>query len=139
VPAEEPRLAMLVMLDEPKNEKWGSEAAAPIFSAIGGGVLRYLDVPPSDATPVAIVSGPSDTAAAARAKAPIVDDAAGDSRVMPELRGRTLRNALAALAPLGVGVKVDGRGLVVAQAPAPGAALPADTGVRLTLASAASR
>ncbi len=35
-PAEEPRLAMLVMLDEPKNEKWGSEAAAPIFSAIGG-------------------------------------------------------------------------------------------------------
>jgi hypothetical protein len=89
---------MLVMLDEPKNESGGSEAAAPIFSAIGGGVLRYLDVPPSDATPVAIVSGPSDTAAAARAKAPIVDDAAGDSRVMPELRGRTLRNALAALA-----------------------------------------
>ena len=29
VPADEPRLAMLVMLDEPKNEKWGSEAAAP--------------------------------------------------------------------------------------------------------------
>jgi hypothetical protein len=127
-----------VMLDEPKNEKWGSEAAAPIFSAIGGGVLRYLDVPPSDAAPVAIVSGPSETAPA-RAKAPIADDASGDTRVMPELRGRTLRHALAALAPLGVGVKVDGRGLVVAQAPAPGSALPADTGVRLTLASTASR
>ena len=30
-PADEPRLAMLVMLDEPRNEKWGSEAAAPIL------------------------------------------------------------------------------------------------------------
>ena len=30
-PADDPRFAMLVMLDEPKNEKWGSEAAAPIF------------------------------------------------------------------------------------------------------------
>ena len=140
VPAEEPRLAMLVMLDEPKNEKWGSEAAAPIFSAIGGGVLRYLDVPPSDANPVAIVSGSAETTAAARPKPPVeVAETNGDARVMPELRGRTLRHALATLAPLGVGVKVDGRGLVVAQAPAPGASLPADTGVRLTLASATAR
>ena len=140
-PAQEPRLAMLVMLDEPKNEKWGSEAAAPIFSAIGGSVLRYLDVPPSDATPLAIVAGPSETAAAPRVRsAPIeVAEPGSDARVMPELRGQTLRHALATLAPLGVGVKVDGRGLVVSQAPAPGVALPAETGVRLTLASAASR
>jgi cell division protein FtsI (penicillin-binding protein 3) len=141
VPAEEPRLAMLVMLDEPKNEKWGSEAAAPIFSAIGGEVLRYLDVPARDATPVAIVSGPPETATALRSRASIAEvaETSGDARVMPELRGRTLRHALAALAPLGVGVKVDGRGLVVAQAPAPGVTLPADTGVRLTLASSATR
>jgi cell division protein FtsI (penicillin-binding protein 3) len=140
-PAEEPRLVMLVMLDEPKNEKWGSEAAAPIFSAIGGGVLRYLDVPPSDATPMAIVAGPSDTAAAPRVRQAAIEVAepGTDARVMPELRGQTLRHALATLAPLKVGVKVDGRGLVVAQAPAPGVALPAETGVRLTLASATSR
>jgi cell division protein FtsI (penicillin-binding protein 3) len=140
-PAEEPRLVMLVMLDEPKNEKWGSEAAAPIFSAIGGGVLRYLDVPPSDATPVAIVSGPSDAAPAPRVRQAAIEVAepGTDARVMPELRGQTLRHALATLAPLKVGVKVDGRGLVVAQAPAPGVALPAETGVRLTLASAVSR
>ena len=37
---------MLVLLDEPKNEKWGSEAAAPIFAAIGREALRYLNVPP---------------------------------------------------------------------------------------------
>jgi beta-lactam-binding protein with PASTA domain len=104
-------------------------------------VLRYLDVPPSDATPMAIVSGPSETTPAARVRAVSQDvpEPGSDGRVMPELRGRTLRSALATLAPLGVGVKVDGRGLVVAQAPAPGVALPAETGVRLTLASAAPK
>ena len=50
---------MLVMLDEPKNEKWGSEAAAPIFSAIGGEVLRYLEVPPRDAHAAADRHGPA--------------------------------------------------------------------------------
>ena len=47
-PADDPRFVMLVMLDEPKNEKWGSEAAAPIFAAIGREILRYLEVPPHD-------------------------------------------------------------------------------------------
>src|SRR4030095_2411678 len=63
-PAEEPRLVMLVMLGDPRDERGGSAAAAPISSAIGGAVQRYLDVPPSDATPMAIVSGPSDAAPA---------------------------------------------------------------------------
>ncbi|MBM4442480.1 MAG: penicillin-binding protein 2, partial [Candidatus Rokubacteria bacterium] len=55
-PADDPRFVMLVMLDEPKNEKWGSEAAAPIFASIGREVLRYLEVPPRDAPPVQIVT-----------------------------------------------------------------------------------
>src|SRR5262249_13398094 len=54
-PADDPRIAMIVMLDEPKNEKWGSEAAAPIFSAIGREALRHLNVPPRGTTPVPIV------------------------------------------------------------------------------------
>ena len=40
VPADDPRLAMIVLLDEPKNEKWGSEAAAPIFATIARETLR---------------------------------------------------------------------------------------------------
>src|SRR5256884_1605298 len=57
-PADEPRFAMLVMLDEPRNEKWGSEAARPIFGAVGREILRYLEVPPRDVQPVQIVTGP---------------------------------------------------------------------------------
>jgi len=141
-PAEAPRFVMLVMLDEPKNEKWGSEAAAPIFSAIGGEVLRYLDVPPRDVAPLAIVTGPVDgvmsrvRTAAVAVPEPVIADG---PPVMPELRGRTLRQALATLAPLGVAVHLDGRGRVVEQSPAPGAPVEAETSVRLTLVGAAAR
>ena len=58
-PADAPRFVMLVMLDEPKNEKWGSEAAAPIFATIGHDILRYLEVPSRDVGPVPIVSAPA--------------------------------------------------------------------------------
>jgi hypothetical protein len=53
--------------------------------------------------------------------------------VMPDLRGRTLRQALASLAPFGVHVDVRGRGRVVAQSPAPLAPLAAGLTARLDL------
>ena len=136
-PADEPRLAMLVMLDEPKNEKWGSEAAAPIFSAIGAEVLRYLEVTPRDAAPVSIVMGPAE-GTVGRVRLASTAEPGLDGRLMPDLRGRTLREALAALAPLAIAVKVTGKGRVVAeQAPPPGETLDGQAGVRLTLAAAA--
>ena len=136
VPVDEPRLVMLVMLDEPKNEKWGSEAAAPIFSAIGAEVLRYLDVPPRDAQPVQIVTGPEAPAPRARPG----NEASAPDGLMPDVRGRSLREALATLAPLGVGVQVDGRGRVARQVPAPGAPLPSSaTSARLTLVSGTAK
>jgi cell division protein FtsI (penicillin-binding protein 3) len=136
VPADEPRVVMFVMLDEPRNESWGSEAAAPIFSAIGAGVLRYLEVPPRDASPLQIVTGPgTDPTVAARVR--LVSAAsplpAGAERVMPDLRGMTLRQALATLAPLDVHVELSGRGRVVRQTPAPGEALGEAALARLTL------
>jgi cell division protein FtsI (penicillin-binding protein 3) len=134
-PAAEPRIAMLVMLDEPKNEKWGSEAAAPIFAVIGREVLRYLEVPPSDGEPVQIVAAAEPKAAppvrlvSVAAAAP---DAEG-ARVMPDLAGATLRQALTALAPLRPAIEIAGQGRLVAQTPAAGAPLEPGAPVRLTL------
>ncbi|HEX3176211.1 MAG TPA: penicillin-binding protein [Methylomirabilota bacterium] len=139
VPVEEPRLVMLVMLDEPKNEKWGSEAAAPIFSAIAGPVLRHLEIPPHDAAPIQIVTGAgADAGLAARVRpaAMATEAAAG---VMPDLRGLTLRQALAALTPRGVRVEIAGRGRVVQQAPTPGDRLDEDAVARLTLSTSIVR
>jgi len=150
VPAQDARLAMIVMLDEPKTEKWGSEAAAPIFAAIGKEALRYLNVPPRHTAPVALVRGelgasPASfvtTAAAATIEAgpaepPIATEES--ATVMPAVHGLSLRQALDTLAPLDVRLEVSGRGIVVEQMPPPGAPLPAGTLCRLALASPAAR
>ena len=138
-PADEPRFVMLVMLDEPRNEQWGSEAAAPVFAAIGRAVLRYLDVPPRDARPVQIVTGPGvepPISARVRLVSTAADASSADGRpLMPELRGQALRQALATLAPLRLRVDVTGSGLVIRQVPAAGTALEPGATARLVLAS----
>ena len=48
VPAEEPRLAILVVIDEPKTEGWGGVVAAPVFRKVSEQVLRHLRVAPKD-------------------------------------------------------------------------------------------
>ena len=152
VPADDPRLAMLVMLDEPKNEKWGSEAAAPIFAAIGRAALRHLQVSPRDSAPVQIVRGEGGATAEpavasfgpagsfrALVRPAAFTPVAEGARLMPALVGLSLRHAMEALAPLGVPVEITGGGVVVAQSPPPGAALLDGMPCRLTLASPAAR
>jgi cell division protein FtsI (penicillin-binding protein 3) len=46
VPARKPRLAVLVMVDEPHGQIWGGVVAAPIFRDIARFALQYLEVPP---------------------------------------------------------------------------------------------
>jgi cell division protein FtsI (penicillin-binding protein 3) len=43
-PAENPRLAMIVVIDEPQGEAWGGTVAAPVFQRVGEQVLNYLGV-----------------------------------------------------------------------------------------------
>ena len=45
VPAEEPKIAILVIIDEPKDIFWGGRVAAPVFSRVAQQVLRYLMIP----------------------------------------------------------------------------------------------
>jgi cell division protein FtsI (penicillin-binding protein 3) len=133
-PMDDPKFVMLVMLDEPKNEKWGSEAAAPIFSAIGKEILRYMEIPPRDAQPVQLMA--AERAAEGRepvSQAPPVPTSDAGAR-MPDLRGKPLRQALATLAALKTDVQLEGNGFVVRQTPVAGAALSSDEPVRLVLA-----
>jgi cell division protein FtsI (penicillin-binding protein 3) len=153
-PADDPRFVMLVLLDEPENERWGSEAAAPIFSAVGAELLRHLGVPPRDALPVQLVTGsprrlPRDPSSWTRdaprraeevmSGAPRIQLTGGlpapeTGAVMPSLAGRTLRHALAILAGPGIGVEIRGRGIVVGQTPPPGTPLASGMTARLELA-----
>lgn len=57
VPAENPRLAMIVVIDEPQGEAWGGTVAAPVFRRVGEQVLNYLGVPANE--PVKLAMAPS--------------------------------------------------------------------------------
>jgi cell division protein FtsI (penicillin-binding protein 3) len=49
-PASDPRLAMVVLVDEPNNGKYyGGQVAAPVFSSVMSGALRLMAIPPDDA------------------------------------------------------------------------------------------
>jgi cell division protein FtsI (penicillin-binding protein 3) len=138
-PADEPRFVMLTLLDEPKTARWGSEAAAPIFAAIGREILRYLEIPPRDTPPVQIVTGPdAESVGGARVRlvSTTTGDEGGDEGRMPDLRGRTLRQVLAALEPLHMKVDITGRGVVQRQEPLAGAAVEPGSVARLVLAPA---
>jgi cell division protein FtsI (penicillin-binding protein 3) len=49
VPASHPKLATVVVIDEPGgNMHQGGEVAAPVFASVMSGALRLMDIPPDD-------------------------------------------------------------------------------------------
>ncbi len=57
VPASRPRLAVVVMIDEPGGALYyGGDVAAPVFSAVMSGALRLMTVAPDDLARVAPVT-----------------------------------------------------------------------------------
>jgi len=57
VPANNPRLAMIVLIDEPRGESWGGTVAAPVFNRVGEQVLNYLGVSSDVPVKLAMASG----------------------------------------------------------------------------------
>jgi cell division protein FtsI (penicillin-binding protein 3) len=56
VPADNPQLAMIVIIDEPQGDAWGGAIAAPVFSRVGEQVLSYLGVPSNAPVTLAMAS-----------------------------------------------------------------------------------
>jgi len=74
-PANDPRVAVIVIVDEPQGGHLGGAVAAPVFKEITEQALRYLHVPPT--TPV----GPSSSAVAAGASSHVSPSAGRGGRV----------------------------------------------------------
>jgi len=86
VPAEDPRLVIMVIVDEPQGGHLGGAVAAPIFKQIAEPALRYLHVPPTApiASKAAAGAGAKPAAKGPSAAAPAVavadaDDAATEA------------------------------------------------------------
>jgi cell division protein FtsI (penicillin-binding protein 3) len=123
VPADDPRLVCLVVLDEPRGPyHWGGQSAAPTFRRIVEAVLRGTRYLEPRADRVQLVRGDGLQA----------DDSTLDvpTRIvslrpaaMPDLRGQRPQVASRWLGRIGIEVRVEGHGVVAAQWPAPGAHL----------------
>ena len=122
-PAEEPRLVLLVVIDEPQGNNYGGVVAAPVFRAITEKVLSYLHVVPKGTM---IVKNEIDLTPqkAVWISQPMIDGVkvgkGAGIVVMPDLTGLSMRNALSRMEGKGLIIKVSGKGKVVEQVPRAG-------------------
>lgn len=149
-PIGEPRIAVVVVIDEPNGEHYyGGRVAGPAFIEVVDQTLRYLGVPPKpDArahakTGGSVVGGSAPGANATRAPAPgasgdttdFADDEdapgidtldpeslPGDLVQIPDFRGMSVKRALDRARAAGIDVEFEGSGRAVEQIPPPGLA-----------------
>jgi cell division protein FtsI (penicillin-binding protein 3) len=123
VPADNPRLTILVVIDEPRTSSYGGVVAAPAFSAIALQSLCYLKVPPDQPvkkrpeTIEAKAAPPADHIPVAAEGT--INEAVEGSR-MPDFRGMSMRQALRSMEKHGLNVKLIGSGRAVEQNPLAG-------------------
>jgi cell division protein FtsI (penicillin-binding protein 3) len=133
VPADAPRLVVLVLVDEPEVSVYGGVVAAPVFRNIARGALRQLVVAPQkpDLTP----SGVGQVEAPFRRAPSKIDEAAldGSSSAVPDFVGLSLREAVEKARTMKMKVKMQGNGYVVKQSPAPGGRWSGDAVLLLNL------
>ncbi len=126
-PAEDPQVAILVILDEPQRDKWGGVASAPVFRNIGEQILNCFrtnirenpvieEEKPGVDMKVRLVSAPAPLAA------PETMDA-DDSRI-PDFRGMSIREVLKKSKEKGLEVEIVGSGWAASQRPAAGLPAP---------------
>jgi len=93
-PADDPKVTLVVVVENPKNGSYGGTVAAPIFKGIVEKVLFYLGVPPRT-------------------------EFVG-TKVMPDLQGKSAREILMWSENEGVEVRIKGTGYVASQNPKAG-------------------
>jgi cell division protein FtsI (penicillin-binding protein 3) len=162
VPAEAPRLAILVAVDEPEGKVYGGEVAAPAWGAIASESLRQLGVvpqrsredvfalprPPREETELAATAAPNRIAGnfavdpgappdgpARPPGAPGPRRPLGQGEVLvPDLSGLVARSAVRTLSELSLLAELRGSGTAVAQKPSAGSVVKRGARVRVVLA-----
>jgi cell division protein FtsI (penicillin-binding protein 3) len=125
-PADNPQVAILVILDEPQRDKWGGVAAAPVFKSIGEQILncfktniRETPIFEQDkANKVQLISAQETIVAHS------VDN--NDEYAVPDFHGLTIRDAMKKAKAKSIELKVSGNGWAVRQYPPAGVVLGED-------------
>ncbi len=138
-PAENPQIAILVILDEPQRDRWGGVAAAPVFRNIGEQLLTRFKTdirenPVGDTLPQGVpdekpVSGDMNVRLVS-IRAPLTElpgtETELDEAAVPDFRGMTIREVVKKSKEKGIEVRVIGSGWAIAQKPVAGMPAPED-------------
>jgi cell division protein FtsI (penicillin-binding protein 3) len=133
IPAENPRLTIVVIVDEPRTSAYGGVVAAPAFSAIAKQSLCYLRVAPNQPLkkkPGVIEVKKNEvtvTAAVEEAEDLPPESQVPEGLTMANFRGMSMRQVLQLMEKKGLNVRLIGSGRVIEQNPPPGKRItPAD-------------
>lgn len=119
-PVEDPRLVLLVVIDDPSGIYYGGQVAAPVGSRIFSQLLRYLHVEPSS-DPFAGQNPGKST--------PPEAPGTGSRVVVPSVLGLDAAEASLRLEAAGLKIEPSGRGIAIGQSSPENAVLPRGTTV----------
>jgi cell division protein FtsI (penicillin-binding protein 3) len=151
LPAEDPRLVVLVVVDEPKTDVYGGLVAAPAFKEIASAAMPYLGITPSRTAPPkeqakdAVVAKTAPATPAVEPKAQVSPElaAALDSATLeegtvrvPDLTQQPARAAVGKLLAAALEPRLLGSGAVARQTPPAGTPVLRGSRVTLELAGA---
>jgi cell division protein FtsI (penicillin-binding protein 3) len=126
IPADDPRILILVVVNEPKGlhsegrmVHYGGLIAAPVFKEVASETLRYLNVPPKRSPMGEIVR----VSLSDMDLGMIERDLPEIAKKMPELKDKSMREAFRILSNCDLQIHFLGSGRVIKQVPAPGISL----------------
>ncbi|MCP4680723.1 MAG: penicillin-binding protein [Desulfobacterales bacterium] len=126
VPADEPKLVILVVVDEPQGAFYGGQVAGPVFREIGSWTLNHLRINPNIGIRVAGTGG-RDNVPARQPALPFQKKGLRDTQIsekdLPDFSGLGMRDVVKKVRSLGLKVLVEGSGLAFEQSPKPGVPL----------------
>lgn len=144
VPSDQPKLSILVVIDEPKTSPYGGVVAAPAFSAIARQSLCYLRVPPNQPLKkrAGAVEAKKEEPKSVAAAAEDVEEITADSNqhggmLMANFHGMSMRQVLQHMEKRGLNIRLIGSGRVVEQSPPPGRKINSSDPVWVKLAPSA--
>jgi len=115
-PADNPQVAILVMLDEPQRDKWGGVAAAPVFKNIGDQILNCFKTNIRE-TPVFEENPNKVELVSTQQTLTPQEDISDDESTMPNFAGLTIREAMKKARAESIELKISGNGWAVRQYP----------------------
>lgn len=121
LPLNDPKLLILVVIDEPRGQVYGGVVAAPAFNQIAVKTAYYLGIQPTETTAIA-AARPSGLSTPSRVTRVSTARPAG-AMVMPDLSGLSMGRVVDIMGGYSVKLSLTGSGVARAQTPDPGAVL----------------